>query len=193
MHPCAKARGCKPRRSDEIQPLCCVFQQYSNPIVFRADTLCCWSDGSVLSRFLLRNHCRVGTFIRIDFCVFSPFLFQLQSLEVWCFHTSVELLSVFFLFILQDRECCMAQVTWKCGSYSLVVTCTSDRCLDTETRVLFTTQSRNRTSTESDKYSQFLLFSFFSFSLFFFLCLPSFFSFFFAVFCSFFCFLFLFF
>ena len=131
---------------DEILHLFSVFQQYSKPFVFRADTLCCWSDGSVLSRFLLRNHCRVGTFIRIDFCVFSSFLFQSQSSEVWCFHTRVEFLSVFFLVI--------AQVTWKCGSYSLVVTCTSDRCLDTETRVLFTTQSRNRTSTESDKYSQ---------------------------------------
>ena len=81
----------------------CVFQQYSRPFVFRADTLCCWSDGSVLSRFLLRNHCRVGTFIGIDFCVFSPSLFQLQSSEVWCFRTSVELLSVFCSVILQDR------------------------------------------------------------------------------------------
>ena len=34
---------------------------------FLADALCSWRDGSVLSRFLLRKHCRVGTFIRIDF------------------------------------------------------------------------------------------------------------------------------
>ena len=52
--------------------------------------------------------------------------------------------------------CCMAPVTWKCGSFSLAVTCTFDRCLDTEIRVLSTAQSRNRTSTGSDKYSQML-------------------------------------
>ena len=28
LHPCAKARGCSPRRSDEIPLLFCVFQQY---------------------------------------------------------------------------------------------------------------------------------------------------------------------
>ena len=67
MHPCEEARGRNPRKGDEIPPLFCVFQQYSRPFVFRADTLCCWSDGSVLTRFLLRNHCRVGTFIRIVF------------------------------------------------------------------------------------------------------------------------------
>ena len=72
--------------------------------------------------------------------------------------------------------CCMAPVTWKCGSFSLAVTCTFDRGLDTEIRVLSTAQSRNRTSTESDKYSQilfmFLLRSFFGWCC----CLPFFFS-----------------
>ena len=106
------------------------FVSFSNtPIpLFLVPTRC------VLSQLLLRNHCRVGTFIRIDFCVFSPFLFQLQSSEVRCSHTNVELLSVFFLVILQDRACCMAQVTWKCRSHSLVVTCTSDRCLHATAR-----------------------------------------------------------
>ena len=33
-----KARGRKPKRRDEIPPLFCVFQQYSCPFVFRADT-----------------------------------------------------------------------------------------------------------------------------------------------------------
>ena len=34
---------------------------------FGTDTLCSWNDGSILSHFFLRKHCRVGTFIRIDF------------------------------------------------------------------------------------------------------------------------------
>ena len=55
------------QQTDEIPPLFCVLQQYSRSFVFRADTLCSWNDASVLSRFFLRKHCRVGTFIRIDF------------------------------------------------------------------------------------------------------------------------------
>ena len=44
--------------------LCFVsFNNTPVPLFFRADT----SDGLLLSRFLLRNHCRVGTFIRTDF------------------------------------------------------------------------------------------------------------------------------
>ena len=93
-----KARGRKPRRGDEI--LC--FVSFSNTPVplFFVPTRCVAGVTVQSCRDLfLCNHCRVGTFIRIDFCVFSPFLFQLQSSEVWCFRTSGELFKV----ILQDR------------------------------------------------------------------------------------------
>ena len=53
-------------KNDEIPPLSLCPSAILPSFVFRADTLCCWNDGSVLSRFLLRKHCRVGTFIRID-------------------------------------------------------------------------------------------------------------------------------
>ena len=158
---------------DEIPPLFCVFQQYSRPFVFRADTLCCWSDGSVLSRLLLRNHYRVGTFIGVDFSVFQPILVSIAVFQR--FGVSAQVLSWFQTLCNHCPRpcvCCMAPVTWKCGSFSLAVTCTFDRGLDTEIRVLSTAQSRNRTSTESDKYSQilfmFLLRSFFGWCC----CLP---------------------
>ena len=88
---------------DEIPLLFCVLQQYSRPFVFRADTLCCWSDGSVLSRLLLRNHYRVGTFIGVDFCVFSPFLFQLQSFRGLVFPHNCRVAFRPFVIIVQDR------------------------------------------------------------------------------------------
>ena len=94
---------------DEVPPLFCVFQQYSRPFVFRADTLCCWSDGSFLSQLLLRNHIRVGTFIGVDFCVFSPFLFQLQSFRgVLVFPHKCWVAFRPFVIIVQDR----AFVAW---------------------------------------------------------------------------------
>ena len=96
------------------------FVSFSNTPVpsFSVPTLCSWSDGSVLSRFLLRKHCRVGTFIRIDFlfpcccaahffcpiqtrlmltrpCIFVAWLKPLHPshLEVWffqpCHHTHI--------------------------------------------------------------------------------------------------------
>ena len=86
-HEVASQEGC-----NEIPPLFGVSQQYSNHFVFRADTLCCWSDGPFLSQFLLRNHCREGTFIRIDFCVFSRSLqrFGVTKLVLSCCQSSFE-------------------------------------------------------------------------------------------------------
>ena len=130
----------------------CVIQQYSRPLCFscRYFVLLERRFSLVTISFAQSLSCGERS-LGLFFCVFSPFLFQLQSLEVWCFRTSVELLSVLFGHSPRQCTCCMAQVTWMCGSYSLVVLCTFDRCLDTETRVLSTTQLRNRTSTEGDK------------------------------------------
>ena len=96
------------------------------PLFFRADT----SDGLVLSRFVLRNHCRVGTFIRSDllrnaFHVSHPDSFDVDEAVNICYATQVVASKSF----------------WNCGFFSLVITCTFDRCLDTEIRVLCTTQS----------------------------------------------------
>ena len=91
-----KARGRKPKRRDEIPPLFCVFQQYSCPFVFRADTFVLLERQFSLFAFSFAQPLLCATFIRIYFCVFSPFLFQVQSSEVWCFRTSVESLSVLF-------------------------------------------------------------------------------------------------
>ena len=90
----------------------------------------------------------VGTFIRIDFCVFSPFLFQLHSSEVWCFRTSVKLLSVpsFSRTMRLLHGSSHLEVSLSLHAHSIAAW--------TELRVLSTAQSRNRTSTESDKYSQ---------------------------------------
>ena len=93
---------------------------------------------------------------------FQPILVSIAVFQR--FGVSAQLLSCFQTLCNQCPRpciCCMAPVTWKCGSFSLAVTCTFDRCLDTEIRVLSTTQSRNRTSTESDKYSQMFSCSFF--------------------------------
>ena len=87
-----------PRRGDEIPPLFCIFQQHSRSFVFRADMLCCWSDGSVLTRFLLRNHCCVGTFIRIDFLL--PFC---------CAAHSICPIQICLVSTRPCATCCMAQ------------------------------------------------------------------------------------
>ena len=44
--------------------ICFVSSAILPFLCFCTDTLCSWNDGSVLSRFLLRKHCRVGMFIR---------------------------------------------------------------------------------------------------------------------------------
>ena len=58
-----RRKGYDPRRSGEnYASVLCLSTIVS---------LCCWSDGSVLSRFLLRNHCRVQTFSVSPKCIFN--------------------------------------------------------------------------------------------------------------------------
>ena len=117
---------------NEIPPLSCVLQQYSHPFFFRAGTLCYWNDGSVLSRFLLRKHCRVGTFIRIDLspcccaahsiCSIQSFLVSMRpcTLVAWLKPLYPSHLEVWFF-----EPCHHTHIS---------------SCLDTEIRALPTTQ-----------------------------------------------------
>ena len=145
MHPCAKARGCNPRRGDEIPPLLCPSAILPS-FVFRADTLCSWNDGSVLSRFLLRKHCRVGTFVRIDLspcCCAAHSICSIQScvvsmrpctLVAWLKPLHPSHLELWFF-----QPCHHTHIS---------------SSLDTEIRTLSATQSHDSTNTESDEYSQ---------------------------------------
>ena len=65
--------------------LCFVSSEILPFLCFCTDTLCSWNDGSILSRFLMRKHCRVGAFIRIDFlstfCCAARILFDPSRLD----------------------------------------------------------------------------------------------------------------
>ena len=124
-------------------PLCLVsFNNTPILFCFRAGTLCYWNDGSVLSRFLLRTHCRVGTFIWIDLspcccaahsiCSIQSFLVSMRpcTLVAWLKPLHPSHLEVWFF-----QPCHHTHIS---------------SCLDTEIRALPTTQSHDSTNTESD-------------------------------------------
>ena len=110
--------------------------------------LCFWTDGSVLSHFFLRKHCRVGTFIRIDLspcCCAAHSICSIQS----CFVSMRPCTLVAWLKPLHPSH---LEVWFFQPCHHTHIS----SCLDTEIRALPTTQSHDSTNTESEKYSQFL-------------------------------------
>ena len=124
--------------------LCFVSSAILPFLCFCADTLCSWNDGSVLSRLLLRKHCRVGTFIRIDFL--SPCCCAVHSLRP--IQTRLVLrwpcILVAWLKPLHPRH---LEVWFFQSCHHTHIS----SCLDTEIRALLTTQSHHSTNTERDK------------------------------------------
>ena len=120
----------------------CFVSFNNTPVLcfFRADTLCYWNDGSVLSRFLLRKHCRVGTFIRIDLspcCCAAHSICSIQS----CFVSMRPCTLVAWLKLLHPSH---LEVWFFQPCHHTYISF----CLDTEIRALPTTQSHDSTNRE---------------------------------------------